>query len=629
MSVLDLDHMVSVLQRRCSASGVTLQWESRQPVAATTRDGTIILPQVTSPVTKEAMERLYGLVVHECGHHSRPEIFDIMEALPQGTPDAVFGLLNTVEDDGMEREVGQSYRGDRVALSNKNNIILKEITPQWKKMNAAADAKAAAEGTELQPHHFASEVQAALGQLSRNSWDSISQIDGQREFFKEALHPLARGLLDELVQEGYVERFRTTSTPDDCLDVAIDLYKRIFPESEREDDEQCEQMREQGHSKEPSEAGDSGQAGDTEADGSDGDTSADEGTGDGELTEGEGKPPTEHKQGQVVSWKQSVLSEHNEWKAKELGAVPGNIGIDWKDYTKGRIALMPASMINEVDLHRGSEQPEKANGGWYSTCGTPSSFMPDNTEARRFGSQVRRYLQAKARSRVSREKYHGRLDKQAITRLALPPIDGGEWNKKIFYGYDEQKKLNTCVQVLTDWSGSMDGDKMVYAADASGRLVHTMDRVLRVPVALAAFTNARSECDIGIIKRFSDRSISPTQIAENFSKFYKYSSANNDADALMWGYRELSKRKEMRKILIVLSDGCPAGSWGRSSGDSNLRHVTKQIEDEGKIELIGVGICSDAVQSYYKNFKVLNKPEDINTTLFNVIKDGAYKNGKR
>ena len=185
------------------------------------------------------------------------------------------------------------------------------------------------------------------------------------------------------------------------------------------------------------------------------------------------------------------------------------------------------------------------------------------------------------------------------------------------------------LMVLTDWSGSMSGTKMEYAADASGRLVQVFDRILRMPVQLAAFTNGRTRCDIGMIKRFDDRSVSPQDIANGFSRFFPISSANNDADSLMWAYNQIAKRKEERKILMVLSDGCPAGSWKGGSSSDNLKHVTRHIEREGKVELYGVGICSDAVETYYSNCKVLDDETEINKTLFEIIKGGASHERRR
>jgi len=115
--------------------------------------------------------------------------------------------------------------------------------------------------------------------------------------------------------------------------------------------------------------------------------------------------------------------------------------------------------------------------------------------------------------------------------------------------------------------------------------------------------------------------MSPLDIATGFSRFYKISSANNDADAVMWAYTQLMKRKESRKILIVLSDGCPAGSWA-GNDSNNLTYVTNQIQKAGHVELYGVGIMSSAVETYYQNVKVLNDSSEINRTLFEIIREG-------
>lgn len=614
-SVLEIDRITQVLQRRCEDMGVTLEWSqyaSTPMTGHTTKmQKKVILPAIHHPVTRSAMDKIYGFVVHEAGHHSRPEAFSILEALPNDTSEALHALFNIAEDDGMERDLATTYRGDAVALGKSNDRILKEITKVW------AGRPIPEEATE---QDLAPMAVCGIAQLSRTTWDGWSN-EGRARFF-DSLPPVAKGLMETLAQEGWAKRLQDTETPHDTWDVACDLYKRLYPEA---DEDEVEEQRAKGHSMEPctedSESTDSSgaESGDTESEGGDS-------TGDMEDKHGDAKDATKGKpgdQGQVISWKDAVLSEHDEWKPKEDGAQPGNIGIDWTDYQRGQVCLMPQNMINVMDCRNNTFKVEP-DGGWGGSCGTPESFMPDNKNSRAFGNQIRRYLQAQRRTRVRRERYHGKLDKGSIVKLALPPIDGGEYNKRIFYDHSRRKELDTCIHVLTDWSGSMQGDKMVHAADASGRLVYVFDRVLRVPVQLAAFTNGRTRCDIGLIKGFNDRSISPKNIAENFSKFYKFSSANNDADAVMWAYNQLLRRKEERKILIVLSDGCPAGSWAGSSS-TNLSHVTKHIQDEGEIELYGVGICSSAVETYYKNSKVLNDETEINKTLFEIIKEGAYK----
>jgi len=600
-SVLDVDHIVSVLQRRCNDMGINLEWSHNAPTAMTNGKN-IILPVVKQPVTKEAMDRLYGFVIHESGHHTRPEVFDIGKAaLKAGAPEGMMAMYNIVEDDAMERDVASHYRGDSKALGTMNAQILARLAKELPNLKIPDDAV---------KQDLAPMAVCAVSQLSRLDWDGYS-TEARSAYFG-AMPDLAAELIDELATEDWVDRMQQAGDPHDTWDIAVDLFKRIYDEDGANED-QNEAIRQAGHDG-PSDEGEEGADDNGEAT-----ANQDAETAEGEA-EDKGNP--NGGEGQVISWKDFVLSEHNEWTPKEPGAIAGNIGIDWTDYQRGKICLMPPHLINVIDCRAKAKNLQTTQQGW---GGQPSSFMSDNKQARQFGNQIRRYLQAKARTQVHRERYHGKLDKSSIVRLALPPIDGGEYNKRIFYDFVEEKRMNTCIHVLTDWSGSMTGHKMEYAADASGRLVFVFDRILRVPVQLAAFTNCETECDIGLIKRFNDRSVSPQDIADSFSKFYKYSSANNDADAVMWAYNQLKNRDEERKILMVLSDGCPAGSYGMSSGHSNLQHVTKTIEKEGNIELYGVGICSDAVRTYYSNTRVLNGPEEINTTLMNIIKDGAYK----
>ncbi len=608
---LEIDRITQVIGRRCHDMGVALEWSQYASTAMTghTQGGQkkIILPALRQPITQEAMDKLYGFVIHETGHHTRPDCFGIMEALPKETPQAIRALFNIAEDDGMERDVAHAYKGDAVALGKQNSIIVKEISDSWKTKEWAPE--------ELTPQSVAPMSVCALAQLSRLEWDGHS--NSARAAFFNGLNPTAKELTDELANEGWVDRLQGTETPHDTWDLACDLYKKLYPGA---DDEELEELRAKGHEMQPDKGDDEeGKSAAKKGDEAEGESGGANEAGEGDEDNAGGLPD----EGTCVPWQDAVVSEHNEWQAKDPNSPAGNIGITWADYTKGSVCLMPQNMVNVVDL---SGKKIKANEGDWRGHGTTESFMPDNRLARQFGNRVRNYLQSQARTKVIREQYSGRLDKSALTRLALPPIEGGEYNKRIFYEFVEARQLNTAIHVLTDWSGSMQGSKMVHAADASGRLVHVFDRVLRVPVQLAAFTDAKTPCDIGLIKRFSERSISPTEIAARFSKFYSYSSANNDADSVMWAYHQLLKRKEKRRILIVLSDGAPAGGWGGYGGShANLKHVTKSIEQAGHVELWGVGIQSAAVSEYYKHNKVLHTTEEINSTLFDIIKEGAKR----
>lgn len=625
--VLDIDRVQQIIHRRCEDHGVGVKWVEGGIPATSHEMGrkTITLPVPHPPITHKDLQLMYGFVIHETGHHKRPEAFDIVNNLNDSkkqVPDALFALFNAAEDDSMERMVSAEYRGDAIALGKMNQLLIDDIAAASKSIDW--DAIRAAKGGTLETRDFAPQVTTALGCLSRSEWDGWSHSSTAR--YLDTLPPEAKQLIKELKDEGWVDELVKYKLPHECWDYACDLFKRLFPEAPEDQVEEC---RQQGHEGGGDDDGDNSSDNPQQGAGSESGDQPNGQTANGAIPSGddEGENSLQSiSEGTTMSWKEANLSEHDEWKPKQPGQLPGNIGITWEDYSKGdAVALMPPHLVNVIDYNSPSERRKQAyeQNGWYGWVNA-SSFMSDNSGSRQFGNQIRRYLQSKQRTKVTKEKYHGRIDKGSMIRLAMPPVDGGEWNRRIFYDYEEKREMNTCIHVLTDWSGSMSGSKMEYAADASGRLVWCFDRVLKVPVQLAAFTNGRTRCDIGLIKKFSDRSISPEQIATNFAKFYEYTSANNDADAVMWAYRQLLPRKEQRKILIVLSDGAPAGCW-KGSSHKNLTHVTREIEKEGKIELYGVGICSEAVKNYYTNYKVLNDESEINKTLFEIIKAGAYK----
>lgn len=584
-SVMDVDHVLTVCQRRCDDLGVSVRFD-HMATTAYTNGVDIVLPIVKNPITKDGLDVMYGQVIHETGHHLRPTAFDILKAAQP--PTHLMSLFNITEDDGMERERALAWKGDRIALSRMNALILEEVGTAW----------AAHFATSTEPQDPAPIASMVIGQLSRLEWDDESSIHVKK--LLSILPTEVRELVDALDNEGWVGRFRGTNTPADAWNLAVDLAKRLYPNNP---EQEYEQIREAGNK------------GATDPNATPRDNSADtmdvskDVQGDGEETST--GSDDEDGEGQCISWKDVVVSEHNDWSKSEDGT--GKLGITWEGrIPTGGNAIMPAYKVNVVDMAKN----QVLSGGTYW-----HKFKATDEHNRAFANRIRRYIQAKARSVVQRDRLHGKLDRGSIVKLALPPIDGGEYNKKIFYTQRKHTMKDTAIFVLVDWSGSMAGKKMEYAADAAQRLVHTFDRVLNIPVALATFSNRKTTCDVGYIKKFNTRGTTEEAIAHRFSQFKNYSAGNDDADAINWAWHEIKKRKESRKILIVLSDGAPAGCFA-GSPDECLSIVTRNIEHEGSVELYGVGIRSDAVSDYYTNWKFIKDPKEINDALFNLIKEG-------
>ena len=89
---------------------------------------------------------------------------------------------------------------------------------------------------------------------------------------------------------------------------------------------------------------------------------------------------------------------------------------------------------------------------------------------------------------------------------------------------------------------------------------------------------------------------------------------NIDGEAIMWAYNRLKKRKEERKILMVISDGAPVddSTLSVNSGDyleKHLKKVVKFIETKEDIEILAIGIGHDVSRYYKKAIKITDVQE--------------------
>ena len=82
----------------------------------------------------------------------------------------------------------------------------------------------------------------------------------------------------------------------------------------------------------------------------------------------------------------------------------------------------------------------------------------------------------------------------------------------------------------------------------------------------------------------------------------------------MWAYSRLKKRKEERKILMVISDGAPVddSTLSVNSGDyleKHLKKVVKLVENKKDIEILAIGIGHDVSRYYQKAIKITDVQE--------------------
>jgi len=100
---------------------------------------------------------------------------------------------------------------------------------------------------------------------------------------------------------------------------------------------------------------------------------------------------------------------------------------------------------------------------------------------------------------------------------------------------------------------------------------------------------------------------------------------NIDGEALKWSYNKILKRKEERKILMVISDGAPVDDSTLSTNPSdflenNLKQVVKWIEKSPTVELLAIGIGHDVTRYYNKAIKIADV-QDLGDAMINQLTD--------
>ncbi|EPG3404263.1 cobaltochelatase CobT-related protein [Klebsiella pneumoniae] len=215
----------------------------------------------------------------------------------------------------------------------------------------------------------------------------------------------------------------------------------------------------------------------------------------------------------------------------------------------------------------------------------------------------------------------GRVHGASLYRLSMN-------DDRIFRRKEDHKAVNACVQQVIDLSGSMGGRKIELALASAYTLADALDRI-HVPNVITGFTTygnpdvatmskrgfSRFEAlMLPIIKNWHEKANSPEIRARMGCVAETFPLLNNvDGESIAQLASLFAGRMEDKKIMIVQSDGAPCAA---GDGFSNhLRSVTNDIENTSDINLLAIGILTDAPRRYYKNYALVNKVEELGTSV--------------
>ncbi len=256
----------------------------------------------------------------------------------------------------------------------------------------------------------------------------------------------------------------------------------------------------------------------------------------------------------------------------------------------------------------------------------------------RLANQLARRLLAQQKYSWSFDQEEGLLDTARLTRLVSRP--GAPLSFKVEKATPFR---DTLVSLLIDNSGSMRGRPIALAAMCADILGRTLERC-GVKVEIAGFTTDAWKGGQARLRWLeAGRPESPGRLNDLLHIVYKqagqsYRGArlnlglmlregllkeNIDGEALLWAWGRMRARPEVRKILMVVSDGAPVDDTtlsvnGGAYLEDHLRTVIADMEGQqtgpAATELCAIGIGHD-VGRYYKRAITIQDANQLAETM--------------
>ena len=289
------------------------------------------------------------------------------------------------------------------------------------------------------------------------------------------------------------------------------------------------------------------------------------------------------------------------------------------------------------------EVPYRVHTRAYDEIVTPTQLFDAATLARRrheldtlvdrhlgtataWAHRLQRQLLAQQKRSWEFDQEEGLLDAARLTRIVTRPLDSLVYKRE-----RETAFPATVVAMLVDNSGSMRGESITTAALCVELLGRALERC-SVRTEVLGYTTRAWRGGRAYERWVHDgRPAAPGRLSELRHILYKSAGQpwrrarsglgamleegllkdNVDGEALLWARARLQQRSEPRRILVVICDGEPMDDATGQANDPeylerHLRTVIHQIEREGRIQLVAIGIDHNVQRLYTRAAKVRN-----------------------
>lgn len=505
---------------------------------------------------------LLGYLIHEAAH-VRFSNFDLLKV--RVTP-AVAHLRNVYEDTRIERKMAGVYRGANALLrQTMKYVFAKEKVPK-----------------EMIPIIF--------GFIAMDCWDRY-RMSGDiftqhaKKFRKAALKFFPVSLLDEFSKIN--DRILLAQSDKDCQTMAEDVM--VLLQQYFQDNPQMIPVQQMSESSdEPSELNQSNQ---------------------GQASESSNSSNDDQSQTKLTEKSSSSKAdtEDSEQSGQASGSPESN---DQKDTTQVLQELntfedksKDLSQVLKEELESKGSENIYVEGSHSASTTTEFLLDPVKAEqliakAQQIGNGLSRQLQGLV-SQATRTHRKTAMSGQKLSRTKLARL--GLFNPRVFERRTEHTSTASAVHILLDLSCSMNNR----CKTASAAALSLWMALKRLPFTNPALTLFPYTSYSRVVLNHGEQLI-PSRRAQLSDLLNTYGDTPL-YEALQDVVQLLALTKEKRKIVIVITDGCPSNSYLAEN------YISRMIASG--IEVFGIGI-GYSIKHLMKNSVVINDVNELSSALF-------------
>jgi cobaltochelatase CobT len=198
--------------------------------------------------------------------------------------------------------------------------------------------------------------------------------------------------------------------------------------------------------------------------------------------------------------------------------------------------------------------------------------------------------------------FSGRLRTSRAYRFAVG-------DAKLFRRKQERKAPTFAMSIVGDLSSSMKGRPVRVAAEATVAVAESARRA-SIPCEVLGFEGER----LHVFQAFGEQPMAVRHRIGKMPSLARDGGGTPMGEALYRAAFRLVHRKEQRKLLIVFTDGMP-----------NNRELTEEVIELLKatpgVEVIGIGICCEAVVGLFPTAVVIQNVDELGPALFKLLQD--------